>query len=234
MSLSKKYAVLMVACALALAGCSGEQTDEPASASAEQAPEQMPATEAAPEALETLPEAERPPEAVVAEAEQAAGAAAQAGGAQPAASANEGSGRAEDRAPQDVIINSSGMSFVTAETGTTGVAYAMPGDRIVWRQMMMGGHNTEAYDELIPEGADDWKSRVGENQYLYTVEEPGLYLYKCTPHEMTGMIGALIVGEGKPHNLDAVLEHELTQTGPRKRFMQKVLLPELEDKGWVE
>lgn len=133
----------------------------------------------------------------------------------------------------NVIINASGMSFVTADTNETGIAYAKPGDKIVWRQMMMGGHNTQSYEGLIPEGAEGWKSSIGKNQFAVEVTEPGLYLYKCNPHEVTGMIGALIVGEGKPANLDAILEHELTQSGARKRFMKKVLMPELEAKGWA-
>jgi len=133
----------------------------------------------------------------------------------------------------NVIINASGMSFVTASNNAKGIAYAQPGDKIVWRQMMMGGHNTASYEGLIPEGADDWKSSIGKNQFVVEVPEPGLYLYKCTPHELTGMIGAIIVGEGKPANLDKVIESELMQSGPRKRFLKKVLMPELEEKGWA-
>lgn len=133
----------------------------------------------------------------------------------------------------NVVINASGMSFVTASTNEKGIAYAEPGDKIVWRQMMMGGHNTESYEGLIPEGAEGWKSSIGKNQFVVEVTEPGLYLYKCNPHEVTGMIGALIVGEGKPANLDAILENELTQSGARKRFMNKVLMPELKAKGWA-
>ncbi len=143
-------------------------------------------------------------------------------------------GVASQAAAENVVIDASGMSFITQATGEVGVAYAMPGDRIVWRGMMMGGHNTEAYEELIPEGAEYWKSSIGQNQFTYTVEQPGLYVYMCTPHEQTGMIGALVVGEGKPHNLQAVLDHELLQGGARARFARKLLLPALKEKGWLE
>ena len=47
---------------------------------------------------------------------------------------------------------------------------------------------------LTPEGADDWQ---GENskELVVTLDVEGVYLYKCTPHAMMGMVGVIQVGE---------------------------------------
>jgi hypothetical protein len=56
-------------------------------------------------------------------------------------------------------------------------------------------------DGLIPEGAEKINSPMSEN-YQYTFDKEGIYIYKCTPHIGAGMGGAIIVGE--PTNLDAI------------------------------
>ncbi|MEL7255412.1 MAG: pseudoazurin [Pseudomonadota bacterium] len=65
------------------------------------------------------------------------------------------------------------------------------------------GHNSEVIDDMIPEGAESWKGRINEDVEV-TLETPGFYGYKCTPHVGTGMVGLIVVqGEGMMDNLEA-------------------------------
>jgi hypothetical protein len=36
------------------------------------------------------------------------------------------------------------------------------------------------------------------------LEKEGAYIFKCNPHITTGMVGAVVVGEGEPVNLAAL------------------------------
>jgi hypothetical protein len=37
-----------------------------------------------------------------------------------------------------------------------------------------------------------------------TLDKPGAYVYECVPHASMGMVGVILVGDGKPANLDAI------------------------------
>jgi pseudoazurin len=64
------------------------------------------------------------------------------------------------------------------------------------------GHNTKSIDDMIPEGAEAWDSKLNED-FEMTFEVPGFYGYLCTPHSSTGMVGLVVVeGEGKLDNLE--------------------------------
>lgn len=54
-----------------------------------------------------------------------------------------------------------------------------------------GGHNVVADDGEFKSG-DEYVSEEGHT-YEYTFEESGNYLYYCEPHEMSGMLGAVVV-----------------------------------------
>ena len=56
------------------------------------------------------------------------------------------------------------------------------------------GHNVEFIG--APETADLPKkpSKVNK-EFSYTFDEPGIYLYQCSPHKSMGMIALVIVGE---------------------------------------
>lgn len=62
-------------------------------------------------------------------------------------------------------------------------------------------HNVETIKDMLPEGAEAFKSKVNE-EFTVTFDIPGLYGIKCTPHFAMGMVGAIAVGEALP-NLDA-------------------------------
>ena len=52
----------------------------------------------------------------------------------------------------------------------------------------------DSVSTFTPEGATGWK---GENSkdVVATLDVEGVYIYKCTPHEMMGMVGVIQVGE---------------------------------------
>ena len=70
----------------------------------------------------------------------------------------------------------------------------------------MSVHDTASIEGMIPEGAEPWRSKMGEN-FTVTVEKERVYVYQCTPHVGAGMIGAIVVGNDVPSNLAAVENH---------------------------
>ncbi len=82
------------------------------------------------------------------------------------------------------------------------VTYAKPGDTVKFIQMT--GHDTEAIEGMMPEGAKGWKAKLGQEGFSVTLDKEGAYIYKCNPHITTGMVGAIVVGDGAPSNLDAL------------------------------
>ncbi|MEM7599224.1 MAG: pseudoazurin [Pseudomonadota bacterium] len=79
------------------------------------------------------------------------------------------------------------------------------------------GHNSELIDDMAPEGAEGWKGRINDEVEV-TMETPGFYGYKCTPHFGTGMVGLIVVeGDGMMDNLEAA--QDVRQRGQaKKRF----------------
>jgi pseudoazurin len=77
---------------------------------------------------------------------------------------------------------------------------AQPGDTILWKNMST--HNTKSIQ--VPDGAATWESKLNED-YHVTVDKPGAYVYECVPHASMGMVGVILVGDGKPANLDALV-----------------------------
>lgn len=82
------------------------------------------------------------------------------------------------------------------------VTYAKQGDTIKFAQMT--GHDSETIEGMVPEGAAGWKSKMGEEGFSVKLDKEGAYLYKCNPHITTGMVGAIVVGDGAPANLAAL------------------------------
>lgn len=88
------------------------------------------------------------------------------------------------------------------------VTFAQPGDTI--RFTNMTGHDTTSMEGLIPEGAETWQSKLGEEGFTITVETEGAYVYKCTPHITTGMVGVIVVGVSDPANMAELEENAKT------------------------
>ena len=76
-----------------------------------------------------------------------------------------------------------------------------PGDTITFIPTDKG-HNVETIKDMIPDGAEAFKSKMNET-YKVTFDKPGAYGVKCTPHVGMGMVGVVVVGDA-PANLDAV------------------------------
>ena len=85
------------------------------------------------------------------------------------------------------------------------VTYAQPGDTI--RFTGMTGHDTASMEGMIPDGATSWHSKLGEEGFTITLDKEGGYVYKCTPHITTGMVGIIIVGDKNPANLAQLEEN---------------------------
>jgi plastocyanin len=41
-------------------------------------------------------------------------------------------------------------------------------------------------------------------EFGVTLDKEGAYVYKCSPHIGLGMLGAIVVGEGQPENIDQI------------------------------
>ncbi|MFT4160696.1 MAG: pseudoazurin [Shinella zoogloeoides] len=76
-----------------------------------------------------------------------------------------------------------------------------PGDTVTFIPTDKG-HNVETIKDMIPEGAEAFKSKMNEH-YKVTFDKAGAYGVKCTPHVGMGMVGLVVVGDA-PANIDAV------------------------------
>jgi len=108
------------------------------------------------------------------------------------------------------IVTAQGLKFEPL------VSKIQPGDTVAWENMPT--HDTQSMEGLIPEGAEMWHSKLGENfEHTFTTE--GIYVYKCTPHFGAGMGGAIIVG--KPVNLEAIQAADAS--GAAGRLVRKAI-----------
>lgn len=76
---------------------------------------------------------------------------------------------------------------------------AQPGD-VIHFVATDKGHNVESIDGMLPDGVESFKSAMNKDFDL-TVEQPGVYGVKCTPHYGMGMVALVQVGDAV--NLDA-------------------------------
>ena len=79
-----------------------------------------------------------------------------------------------------------------------------PGDKIIF-QSLNHGHNVMSVS--IPEGAKRWESNLSHSISL-VLKIPGVYFYKCEPHDSAGMIGVIQVGDSLNNYSHAVKEAE--------------------------
>lgn len=56
------------------------------------------------------------------------------------------------------------------------------------------GHNSQADEDMAPEGGTTWRGRINEEVEV-VVEAEGAYGYYCQPHRTTGMVGLILVGD---------------------------------------
>lgn len=70
---------------------------------------------------------------------------------------------------------------------------AQPGDTIRFVAEDKG-HNSVSYDDMLPEGAEGWKTGMSKDAEV-VVEAEGAYGYYCQPHRGLGMVGLILVGD---------------------------------------
>jgi len=75
---------------------------------------------------------------------------------------------------------------------------AAPGDTIHFVSVDKG-HNAETIKGMIPEGAEPFKSKMNQD-FSVTLDKPGVYGVKCTPHYAMGMVALIRVGDA--HNAE--------------------------------
>ena len=99
------------------------------------------------------------------------------------------------------------------------------GDTITWVPTDKG-HNVE-----FLAGPMNWeapkKSKLSK-EYSYTFDEPGIYLYQCTPHKSMGMIALVMVGEKAmvgAHNMHMI--HDANVKGMKSKKKLAKLLEDL-------
>ena len=88
------------------------------------------------------------------------------------------------------------------------------GDTVTWVPTSKG-HNVEFI--AGPEGWEAPKKSKLSKEVAITFDEPGVYLYQCTPHKTMGMIAVVVVGEGDNDISDAKVR------GKSKKKLQKLL-----------
>lgn len=71
------------------------------------------------------------------------------------------------------------------------IVNAEPGDTIKFIAVDKA-HNTQSI--AVPDGAGSWKGKMNE-EVVVSVDSPGVYAFKCTPHFGLGMIGFIVVDD---------------------------------------
>jgi pseudoazurin len=78
---------------------------------------------------------------------------------------------------------------------------AAPGDTIKFVAVDKG-HDAASIPGLVPDGVAAIKGKMSQDLTI-TVDQPGAYVFKCTPHFGMGMVALVVVGDASA-NLDAV------------------------------
>ena len=100
------------------------------------------------------------------------------------------------------------------------IIYAKPGDKIMFKSVDRG-HNAETIKGMIPEGAERFKSKISKD-FEVTLEKPGVYGIRCTPHYGLGMVGLIVIeGEGVAESLEAA--KKIKHRGKAKKVFEKIL-----------
>ena len=95
------------------------------------------------------------------------------------------------------------------------IVEAQPGDTIRFVSADPA-HNSVSYDEMLPEGAEGWKTRMNKTEEV-VVEAEGAYGYYCQPHKALGMVGLILVGDAST-NYESLKEVSLRAPNEKKRW----------------
>ena len=100
------------------------------------------------------------------------------------------------------------------------VLFIQPGDTVIWQEMR--GHETALVDGMGPPGAQSWDSMLDAEGFRITLTEAGAYIYTCDIHINGGMVGAIVVGDGVPSNLDAI-DAALPRVEVGRVFVERII-----------
>ena len=110
------------------------------------------------------------------------------------------------------------------------ILQVQPGDTVLFEPVDRG-HNSASIDDMLPEGAEEWNSKINDD-FEITFETPGFYGYACTPHSTVGMVGLIVVeGEGKLDNLE---EAQGVRHRGKSRQAWEEIWDEAEEQGLLE
>jgi pseudoazurin len=82
------------------------------------------------------------------------------------------------------------------------VLFIQPGDTIIFQGMRT--HETMLIEGMGPAGGETWRSALDAEGFSVTLNAEGAYVYSCDIHINGGMVGAVVVGDAMPTNLDAI------------------------------
>lgn len=92
---------------------------------------------------------------------------------------------------------------------------AQPGDTIRFVSVD-NGHNAVSYDDMLPDGAEEFKTRINKDTEI-VVEADGAYGYYCQPHKALGMVGLILVGDATA-NYESLKEANLRAPREKQRW----------------
>src|SRR5680860_1652173 len=88
------------------------------------------------------------------------------------------------------MLNKGEAGVMVFEPGFVQIA---PGDTVKFVATDKS-HNAETIDGMMPEGAEAFKGKINE-EIEVTLDAPGYYGVKCTPHFAMGMVLTIAVGD---------------------------------------
>jgi pseudoazurin len=101
----------------------------------------------------------------------------------------------------------------------TAVLKIKPGETVTFAPTDMG-HNAESIAGMVPAGAAPFKGPMSKPMTV-TFTKPGVYGFKCLPHQGMGMVGLVVVGT--PSNLAQAKAASATLPGRAKQVMAGLL-----------
>lgn len=101
------------------------------------------------------------------------------------------------------------------------VTFAKPGDTIRFKNMI--GHDTQTIEGMFPDGGRAWTSKLGEEDFVATVDKEGAWIFKCNPHITSGMVGVVVVGDARPPINRSALEASLENVKVGKNMVKRAL-----------
>ena len=114
---------------------------------------------------------------------------------------------------ETVEVKVSGMKFDPV------VVFVKAGDTVMWTGLPTGSHDGVAIPGMVPEGAELFNEK--EEGATVTLDKEGAYVYACSPHLGLGMVGAIVVGDKMPTNMEQI-QKSPENKGPVARTVKEL------------